>query len=364
MNLGFTFYIFTVAVAVMAVLGIFIGIVRSSLLNSLSARIVVLVFASGPITLFLIPVANKLIVGAGARAALVVYVLIALCVPVALGLLAGRFVRRPLRHFNDTVTSLKQSNYKVRVRPTGISEFDEVFSEFNDLIHRLRHEEKLRKDLISDTSHELNTPLAAMIGQLTAMQEGKYAATEERIAMLKGQAERLTELVRQLDAYAKARMPDDSKPEAIRLHQFCEELIAHFSLELEEKRITVELQIADDYVVHASRGALWRILANLMQNALRYSHATEITIKANEKVITFADNGKGVPAESLPYLFERFYRVDKSRSRATGGLGLAIVKELAEGQGGSIAVRLGRPGLAFVLKLGGKDRIQKEIHGQ
>src|SRR5581483_7899161 len=99
-------------------------------------------------------------------------------------------------------------------------------------INRLRHEEKLRKNLISDTSHELNTPLATMIGQLTAMQEGKYPLTKERVAILKEQAERLAQLVRQLDAYTKARIPDTGEPEDIHLRRFCEELIHHFSLEL------------------------------------------------------------------------------------------------------------------------------------
>jgi signal transduction histidine kinase len=96
---------------------------------------------------------------------------------------------------------------------------------------------------------------------------------------------------------------------------------------------------------------LQQILANLMQNALRYSYATEITIHATTHTLTFRDNGKGVPTESLPYLFERFYRVDKSRSRETGGLGLglAIVRELAEGQGWNVTVENARPGLVFNL---------------
>jgi two-component system sensor histidine kinase BaeS len=235
----------------------------------------------------------------------------------------------------------------------GIREFDEVFMRFNNLIHRLRHEEKLRKDLVSDTSHELNTPLTTMIGQLTAMQEGKYPMTEERVAILKEQAERLAELVRQLDAYTKARMPDTGEPEDIHLRQFCEELTNHFSLDLKQKGITAKLHIAEDYIIHANRGALQQILTNLMQNTLRYSQAAEVTIEATAHKLLFSDNGKGVPAKSLPYLFERFYRVDKSRSRTTGGLGLglAIVRELAESQGWAIAAVAGHPGLMFVLKI-------------
>jgi signal transduction histidine kinase len=344
-------YIFIIAVVILAILGIFIG----NLYKRLSIRIIALIFVSGPATVIITRVLNDLFL----RARLPFYfhlletVLIVLCGPVILGLLAAGFIRRPLRQFNKAVASLEQSNYKVQLRSTGIHEFDEVFTRFNDLIKRLQHEEKLRKDLVSDTSHELNTPLTTMIGQLTAMQEGKHAANEERIAILKEQAERLSELVQQLDAYTKARMPVTSEPENINLRQICEELTKRFSLELEQKGIAPKLDIAEDCILHANRNALQQILTNLMQNTLRYSKATELTITATARVLTFSDNGKGVPSDSLPYLFERFYRVDKSRNRTTGGLGLglAIVRELTEQQGWHIHAEPAHPGISFVLTL-------------
>jgi signal transduction histidine kinase len=364
MDLGFYFfplYIFTIAVAVAVIVMMILVIFEKCPYNRLSTRIAALILASGPITLILIPVSNELIRRAllnafltkGAGAALAIYVLITLGTPLGLGLLAARFVRQPLRQFNEALAALEQSNYQVQLQPMGIREFDEVFMRFNRLIHRLRHEEKLRKDLVSDTSHELNTPLTTMIGQLTAMQEGKYPLTKERVAILKDQAERLAELVQQLDAYTRARMPVASEPEDIHLRQFCEELIHHFSLDLKQKGITAKLHIAEDVIIHASCSALQQILTNLMQNTLHYSRATEVTIEATAHKLLFSDNGKGVPSESLPYLFERFYRVDPSRSRATGGLGLglAIVRELAESQGWAITAAAGHPGLTFVLKI-------------
>lgn len=341
----------TIAVIVLTILVIF----KRSLFNELSTRITVLILASGPIAFILNFVANELILEQGQQqpiAALPVNTLIELGSPVVLGLLAARYIRRPLRHFNETIVSLEQSNYKVQLQSTDIREFDEVFTKFNNLINRLQHEEKLRKDLISDTSHELNTPLATMIGQLTAIQEGKFPMTMERVAILKEQAERLAELVQQLGAYTKARMPDTGESEDIYLKQFSEEFLNHFSLELKQKGITAKLQIAEDYIIHINRGVLQQILTNLMQNTLRYSQATKVTIEATSDKLMFSDNGKGVPSKSLPYLFERFYRVDKSRSRATGGLGLglAIVRELAENQGWAISAIAGQPGLTFVLK--------------
>lgn len=345
------FILLSFALACAAVLFIF----QEKLYSRLSVRITVLILASGLAALIMALAYNEITSDtiSSPMERLLQLALIVIGGPVVIGLLAARFVRRPLRQFNKAVASLEQSNYKIQLHPTGIREFDEIFSKFNDLIHRLQHEERLRKDLVSDASHELNTPLTTMIGQLTAIQEGKYPMTEERVAILKEQAERLAELVQQLDAYTKARMPETGEPEDIRLRQFCEEFIKHFSLELKKKRIHVTLHIADDYILHANRNALHQILTNLMQNTLRYSQATEVTIEATAHKLAFSDNGKGVPTESLPYLFERFYRVDKSRGRATGGLGLglAIVKELAESQGWDITAEAAHPGLTFVLRI-------------
>ncbi len=347
------FYILAIVGVALAILAAF----NRSLFNRLSVRIAVLILLSGPITFLLYPFAIRVLIHIGlvgppdSFSALTTYALITLGVPAVLGLVAALYVRRPLRKFSEAIASLGQNDYKVQLRPTGIQEFDKVFTKFNDLIARLHHEEKLRKDLVSDTSHELNTPLTTMIGQLTAMQEGKHAMTMERITMLKEQTERLAELVQQLDAYTKARTPNTAKPEDIQLKQFCEQLIAPFSSELKQKGIATMVSITGGLIVHANRDALQKILTNLMQNTIRYSDATMLTITATTGQLTFSDNGKGVPPDSLPYLFERFYRVDASRQRETGGLGLglAIVKELAEQQEWSIRAEDAKPGLSFVV---------------
>lgn len=346
-NLLFTLLMFALACA--AVLFIF----QEKLYSRLSVRIAVLIFASGLIAIIMGLAYNEITRDTLSTPSerLLQIALIVLGSPVVIGLLAARFVRRPLRQFNEAIASLEQSNYRVHLQPTGISEFDEIFTKFNNLINRLHDEEKLRKDLVSDTSHELNTPLTTIIGQLTAIQEGKHTMTKERVTLLKEEAERLAELVQQLDAYTKARAPDSGEPEDVPLRQFCSRLINQFSSELKQKGIRTKLDIADELIIRTSPDALQKILTNLTQNTLRYSEATELTITADKHHLTFSDNGKGVPAESLPYLFERFYRVDKSRNRTTGGLGLglAIVRELAEQQGWHIRAEHATPGITFVV---------------
>lgn len=339
------------ALAVMAILGAF----NHRLYRRLSTRIIAFIFASGLAAISITLVLNQPLYNTQhpIRWQLLQSVLIVLGCPIVLGVLAARFVRRPLQQFNNAVASLEENNYKVQLQPTGIDEFDEVFTKFNKLIKRLQNEEKLRKDLVSDTSHELHTPLTAMIGQLTAMQEDKYPLTKERVILLKEQAERLAELVQQLDAYTKARVPATSEAEAIPLQQFCQQLVGQFDDQFRQKDLEPTVAIPKDLVLHANRDALLRILTNFIQNALRYSEASQLTITATAQQLSVADNGKGVPAESLPYLFERFYRVDKSRSRATGGLGLglAIVKELAQSQGWQVHAEPAHPGIKFVLTL-------------
>lgn len=338
--------------AITVIAMIILGIFKSSLYGRLSTRIAVLIVGLAPIALITFIESRDF-----AREVhtpwlgLLEIILIVLGGPVVFGLLAARYVQRPLRQFTRAVASLEENHHTTQLQPSGIHEFDEVFKKFNGLLLRLHREEKLRKDLISDTSHELHTPLTTIIGQLTAIQEGKYPMTKERVNILKEQAERLAELMQQLDAYTKARIPDPEKPENIAIKQFCQQLIGQFAVELQKKGITVSLDIADDLVVVANRSALQRIIANFVQNTLRYSEATRLTIVATSQQLTFSDNGKGVPAESLPYLFDRFYRVDKSRSRKTGGLGLglAIVKELVEQQGWHMQAKDAQPGIVFVI---------------
>jgi signal transduction histidine kinase len=324
--------------------------------SRLSVRITVILLTAGPLLLFAFVAFNAIYYGSLHQPApfasrLIQLVLIILGGPLVLGLLAARYVTKPLVQFNKAIASLKENNYQVELKESGIREFDKVFAEFNDLIGRLRQEEELRKNLISDTSHELNTPITAMLSQLTAMEDGMLPTTKKRIHTLTMQTERLADLVAQLTAYTKARSdPVFDKPEAIHFRRFCSELLEMFAVQLNERKCTAVLDIPEGYVVRANRQALERILVNLLQNSLRYAHATTITISAGKGYIRVCDNGRGVPAESLPHLFERFYRVDSSRSRETGGLGLglSIVQELAERQGWRIHAEDNQPGLAIV----------------
>jgi len=331
---------------------------HQSLRTRLSVRIAALILIAGPIALVSLTGINAVVYGSMHTPApwwsrLVQVLIIVLGGPLVLGLLAARYIAKPLGQFNKAIASLKENNYQVELQPTGIREFDKVFREFNDLISRLRHEEELRKDLISDTSHELNTPLSAMVSQLTAMQEDVLPTTKSRLKTLAQQTDRLAELVAQLNEYTKARSAIVDHIEGAHLYTVCKELRETFTTQLTEKGMVLKIVVAPSYILVANRQSLERILSNVVQNALRYSGGKTIVITASKKQIVIADDGKGVPAENLPYLFERFYRVDPSRSRETGGLGLglAIVRELVHRQGWQIHAEDNKPGLKLVIDL-------------
>jgi len=331
--------------------------------SRLSVRIAVIILTVGPLMLFGFLGFNAIYYGSLHEPApffsrLLQVPLLILGGPLLLGLLAARYITKPLAQFNQAIASLKESNYQVELQPTGVREFDKVFGEFNDLIQRLRHEEELRKNLISDTSHELNTPITAMLSQLTAMEEGVLPTTKKRVHMLRTQTERLADLVAQLTAYTKARSePLFDNQEVIDLRSFCQDIADLFATRLQEKGCTLVLDIPGGYTLRANRQALERILVNLLQNSLRYANAHAITIAATNLSLRISDDGDGVPPESLAHLFERFYRVDPSRSRDTGGLGLglSIVRELAERQGWHIHAEDNKPGLAIICTLSGVD---------
>lgn len=321
--------------------------VRIALLMTLSALLIVFAFTNAQYL-------SVLLLGDSVWQSLVWIPLALVTTPLLVGYLVARYVTRPLHRFVTAIDSLQQSNYGPELRPVGIREFDVVTSKFNALTQRLAGEEALRKDLISDASHELNTPLSAMLGQLTAMEDGVLPLTHERVMVLKQQAERLIQLVAGLDEYTRTRLPGAFvQQESVHLAELCAQLERQMAAAFAGHGMLLVLAVPLGHHVSANRAALERMLTNLFENALRHSRGTAITVSADARHLSVRDDGHGVSAEHLPRLVERFYRTDASRSRETGGLGLglAIVRELAERQGWHVHVEDAAPGLRVVFTL-------------
>lgn len=283
-----------------------------------------------------------------------IWVVIALiATPLIMGVTVAWYINRRLRHFTNGITALQTGNHNVRVPLSGIREFDEVTEKFNLLVERLNQEEELRKNLISDTSHELNTPLAATLSQLSAMQDNILEITPERLQILREQIERLIDMTAQLDAYTRARQPSDIRNHLL-LRNLCNTVAKRMEKLLDTAQIKLEINIDPKYTVTGSQEASEQILTNIIQNSIKYSKGTSITISTADRGFTISDNGIGIPAKDRKHIFERFYRVDKSRSQSTGGLGLglAIVNELAIQQNWQISTQDNEPGLTirFIVK--------------
>jgi signal transduction histidine kinase len=276
---------------------------------------------------------------------------LAILIPLVLGILAARLVSEPLNNLASVIESLRQNNYQAKLKPSDVQEFDRVITEVNELSRRLSHEEKLRRDLISDTTHELNTPVTALYGQLKGVKDGVLQLDPDRIQLLYEQAERLSDLVQGLGEYASIRSAAiRPQLESVDLSKLGARLRRHYADQLKSAGLKLTLDLTQASI-QADPKLLERLLGNLISNAIRYSGGTEVTLAYDGRTLTVRDNGRGIPAEALPDLFERFYRVDQSRSRATGGLGLglAIVKEITEAHGWTIAAENADPGAVFII---------------
>jgi len=276
---------------------------------------------------------------------------------VAAGWFAARIITKPLRHLETGLNKLQGSDYAVALEPTGTAEVDQLVGAFNRLTESLSQAEQMRKDLISDTSHELKTPITSLKLQLEGLRDGLIDWDDKRISALLAQTDRLDDLVERLQEYARLRSQAQKlKPVNFRLKQFVDEVLAGYRERMAAASLKLVLDIPEDAVLTADKKLLTRLLVNLIENTLHYADAKQLNISFTEGRLTVADDGVGIPESHLKHIFERFYRVDESRTRDTGGLGLglAIVREITEAHGWTVEAMPGRggKGVRFVMNTG------------
>lgn len=270
------------------------------------------------------------------RASMIIIGIISLLGIAGIGYLTFRIIKKPLNKLGDGLKTLRSSHYTQRLQEDESEEFNAVIREFNSLAAELQRVEELRKNLISDASHELRTPLASLQAQLEGVQDGVLTMDAERLKLLQNQVARLKELTERLQDYAYFRSQSVTiQKTPILVQPFLSKIISQYAGQLAQAKITVKVDCSDQLTINADQTLLERVFNNLIENTLRYSQATQVTISASEKQIVFSDNGVGIPPEHLQNIFERFFRLDKSRSRSTGGmgLGLSITKEIVEAHG-------------------------------
>jgi histidine kinase len=278
---------------------------------------------------------------------------------VVISVFVSRRVVAPVQSMLLASKSIAQGHYDQRIRVPGESSLEEadelgqLAHSFNRMAGNLQETEARRRQLIGDVAHELRTPLTVIQGSIEALIDGKLPADPDHLGLIYREAERLTRLVNDLQelsrveagAYSLERKP-------VSVDTLVTALQARLGRQFEDKGVSFSTDLpANLPPVSADEDRVGQVLLNLVGNALQYTPSSgEVKISAarqkNEVWIAVSDSGLGIPAEHLPHVFDRFYRVDKSRSRAGGGsgIGLTVARHLVEAHGGRIWVESPGPG--------------------
>ncbi|MDJ0598034.1 MAG: HAMP domain-containing sensor histidine kinase [Crocosphaera sp.] len=253
---------------------------------------------------------------------------------------------KPLNQMKEITQKLAQGHLDERMPESDIPEWNQLGNSFNIMANSLQDVEKRRRELISDMTHELRTPLTIMRGYLEELANGSIEGSPDLYLNLVKETRRLERLIHDLQELSKAEAGYLSiSLYPINLLPLLTSLVERFADQIMDDGPTITLECPQELPpVLADSDRSEQILVNLIGNAIRYTENGTITVKAwakNKQVwVEVIDTGIGIKSEDLPYVFERFWRADKSRSRYSGGtgIGLAITRRLVELQGGKIEV--------------------------
>jgi signal transduction histidine kinase len=274
--------------------------------------------------------------------------LIAGALGAGISLLIARWLARgmtqPLRDMAAAARRLERGDYTTRVHVRSLDEVGQLAAAFNRMSAELEDLERSRRDLVANVSHELKTPIAAIRAHLENLADGVEDADPRTLQVMLSQTERLTRLVEQL--LDLSRLESGEVPfqrEVVPIAPLVARVISEITIGRAISDVRLEPDVPADIAAEADPERIHQVVFNLVDNAVRFTPpGGEITITARQLdgriQVRVADTGVGIAAEHLPRVFERFYRVDASRSRDDGGtgIGLAIARSIVEGHGGRI----------------------------
>jgi signal transduction histidine kinase len=269
---------------------------------------------------------------------------VAVLASVGLAILLARMLARPLAEIGGAARRIADGDYAARVPRQGPEEVATLADSFNQMAASLQRQEEMRRDFIANAAHELRTPLTNLQGYLEALRDGVITADRATYESLHEEADRLVRLSRSLDALAEGDAgTSPAQPVELDLAIAIRSAIDLAAPSAERAGLRLDADMPSPLPARADADRLAQVLANLLSNAVRYTPAGGvITVRAERRpgdvLVSVSNTGGGIPAEDLDRVFERFYRVEKSRDRAHGGagIGLAIVKQLVESFGGRV----------------------------
>lgn len=264
---------------------------------------------------------------------------------IAASLLARRLAR-PIVKTAYIASQISEGNYEIRFESKPrTKELDDMVSAINQLVDVLSEKENLRKQLTSDVAHELRTPLTSVATHLEAMMDGIWDATPERLSTCYDEVQRMGVLIADLQQLSNTENQNlQMTCVDTDLLELAKKVSSNFMAQAMQQRI--QLSVSGDSVsAQVDPDRFSQVLINLLSNALKYTPeggrvSVEVQRCGMECCVTISDTGAGIDAKEMPYIFERFYRTDKSRNRKTGGtgIGLTIAKSIVEAHGGRIEV--------------------------
>lgn len=274
--------------------------------------------------------------------------LAALLLAFVLSYLLTRRVLKPLAQMNDATRDVASGSYSARVDVVTSDEVGQLGKSFNQMADSLERIEQLRRNMVVDVAHELRTPLTNLRGYLEALNDQVITPSADTLQVLQEETMRLVRLVDNLQQLARAQAAQHYlKREGFVVSEQIADLLTLYRPIFQEKQIRVQCDFpADADTIWADRDKFLQAARNCLDNCSKYTpERGEIHIfsrhDGNAVQIHFCNSGSTIPADDLPFIFERFFRTDRSRSRDAGGagIGLAITKELIEAHGGSVGAK-------------------------
>ncbi|HWR09009.1 HAMP domain-containing sensor histidine kinase [Sporomusa sp.] len=280
---------------------------------------------------------------------------------------------KPMENLKQGLDEVAKGNYDIKIAYDKPNDLDFLIESFNEMTAKLSESEKLqaeyeenRKALIANISHDLKTPITAIQGYIEALLDGTATSAEHKNKYLKTIHQNsiyVNKLIDDLFLFSKLDMQKlDFHYEDIHIRAFMDDLMEEYRFDLEERNIRAEytVQLAADYCIKFDGKRFHQAFNNLISNAVQHGPETDLSIQVklyrqNDFVcLDVQDNGLGIPEDKLPFIFDRFYRIETERPKGFSctGLGLAIAKELVEAQGGKITVSsIKNEGTCFTIML-------------
>lgn len=275
-------------------------------------------------------------------------VLLTLTITILASLIISKLVTSPILKIKKAAQLLSTGNFNVKLSTSRKDELGDLARTIELLAKDLQYMKQERNEFLAAVSHELRTPLTYIQGYANLLQK-KGKTQEEQLefaAIIKDESQRLTALIQQLFHLAKLdKNSFEIKKETFSLNNFILDIQRKLLPAFQEKKIDLKTKCEENILIQGDQQAMQQVLLNLLDNAMKYSEensSVTVSIKIRKDLhIYVSDTGKGISADNLPFIFDKFYRVDSSRARNTGGfgLGLAITKELIEAHGGQLKVQ-------------------------